>query len=177
MADIFSCIADSTRRHILRLLLERAQADPNAGEVSVGELVTELELSQPTVSKHLKVLRDQGLAAVREEGQHRYYRLDPAPLGELEEWLAPFLLRGGDEPGLELESTAESTVYAAWAGVDVGDRVGRAAAVTAHSARVALEAAQEKLQGAQKQIERAQKKVSESLPKVTEKLPFAGRKR
>ena len=55
----------------------------------MGDLVTELGISQPTVSKHLKVLRDHGLVTVREEGQHRFYHLDPAPLGEVSAWLSP----------------------------------------------------------------------------------------
>ena len=144
MADIFDVLADGTRRELLARLRRRG------GEVSVTQLVTELGISQPTVSKHLKVLREAGLVAVRDEGQHRYYRLDPAPLGELESWLAPFV---GDGEGDEMQDAdAASTVFAAWAGSDVGDRVGRAAADTAHSARVALEAAQEKLQGAQKRV-------------------------
>jgi DNA-binding transcriptional ArsR family regulator len=152
MADIFDVLADGTRRELLTRLERRA------GEVSVSELVTELGISQPTVSKHLKVLREYGLVTVREEGQHRYYRLDRAPFAELEHWLAPFV---GDETprlGAGPDAGAGSTVFAAWAGADVGDRVGRVAADTAHSARVALEAAQEKLQG-------AQKRVSDKLPK------------
>jgi DNA-binding transcriptional ArsR family regulator len=147
MADIFDVLADGTRRELLTRLQRRG------GEASVGELVTELGISQPTVSKHLKVLRDHGLVAVREEGQHRFYRLDTAPLAELESWLAPF---SGEAATTSDE--ASQTVFAAWAGAEVGDRVGRAAADTAHSARVALEAAQEKLQG-------AQKRVSERLPR------------
>ena len=119
--------------------------------MSVSELVTELGISQPTVSKHLKVLRDHGLVTVREEGQHRYYRLDPAPLDEFEEWLAPFVSEAASVTPVRMRTPA-STVFAAWAGTDVGDRVGRAAAETAHIARVALEAAQEKLQGAQKRV-------------------------
>jgi ArsR family transcriptional regulator, arsenate/arsenite/antimonite-responsive transcriptional repressor len=154
MADIFDVLADGTRRELLTRLERRAD------EVSVSELVTELGISQPTVSKHLKVLREAGLVAVREEGQHRYYRLDRAPFGELEDWLAPFLHEGEPHPAIR-DADAASTVFAAWAGSDVGDRVGRAAADTAHSARIALEAAQEKLQGAQK--------------RVTEKLPKWGR--
>lgn len=144
MADIFDVLADGTRRELLARLRRRA------GEVSVTELVTELGISQPTVSKHLKVLREAGLVAVREEGQHRYYRLDPGPLAELESWLSPFV---GDAGGEAMtDAGAASTVFAAWAGAEVGDRVGRAAADTAHSARAALEAAQEKLQGAQKRV-------------------------
>lgn len=89
MADIFDIIADATRREILQLLLD-AEA-----EVAVSQIVQSLELSQPTVSKHLKVLRDAGLVSVREEGQHRFYKLDAAPLDAVDEWLVPFL--GGDE--------------------------------------------------------------------------------
>lgn len=152
MADIFDVVADGTRRRLLQLLRERADAE-ESGEVSVGELVTALELSQPTVSKHLKVLRDHGLVRVRDVGQHRYYRLDPEPLHPLEEWLAPFLVRGGSEA--ELAGSAGATAFAAWAGADVGERVGRAAADTAHSARAALGAAQERIQGAQTRLERA----------------------
>jgi DNA-binding transcriptional ArsR family regulator len=157
MADIFDVLADGTRRELLIRLQHRA------AEVSVSELVTELGISQPTVSKHLKVLRDHGLVTVREEGQHRYYRLDIAPLGELEDWLAPFV--GGAAPHVhsgDLDDDAGPTVFAAWAGSEVGDRVGRAAADTAHSARVALEAAQEKLQGAQKRVS---ERVADKLPK------------
>ena len=151
MADIFDVLADGTRRELLSRLERRA------GEVSVSELVTELGISQPTVSKHLKVLREAGLVAVRDEGQHRYYRLDRAPFGELERWLEPFLREGEPHPAIR-DDAAAATVFAAWAGAEVGDRVGRAAAETAHSARVALEAAQEKLHG-------AQKRVSDKLPK------------
>jgi len=156
MADIFDVLADGTRRELLTRLQHRG------AEVSVSELVTELGISQPTVSKHLKVLREHGLVTVREEGQHRYYRLDTAPFAELEDWLAPFF--GGPAyvgPGAE-GADAGATVFAAWAGSEVGDRVGRAAADTAHSARVALEAAQEKLQGAQKRVG---ERVADKLPK------------
>lgn len=91
MADIFDVVADSTRRDILAVLLEREGAVPQSGgEISVSEIVTALGASQPTVSKHLKVLRESGLVAVREEGQHRYYKLDRTPLETLEDWLIPF---------------------------------------------------------------------------------------
>jgi DNA-binding transcriptional ArsR family regulator len=156
MADIFDVLADGTRRELLTRLERRA------GEVSVTELVAELGISQPTVSKHLKVLREHGLVAVREEGQHRYYRLDRAPFAAFEEWLAPFLDESGPRAHEGQDVDAGSTVFAAWAGAEVGDRVGRAAADTAHSARVALEAAPEKLQGAQKRVT---ERVSDKLPK------------
>ncbi|MFF2370572.1 ArsR/SmtB family transcription factor [Agromyces sp. NPDC058110] len=91
MADIFDVVADATRRDILAVLLERESVSPESnGEISVSEIVAALGLSQPTVSKHLKVLREAGLVSVREEGQHRYYRLDRGPLETLEDWLIPF---------------------------------------------------------------------------------------
>jgi DNA-binding transcriptional ArsR family regulator len=150
MADIFDVLADGTRRELLSHLLNRSQSLSDGAEIAVSDLVTELGISQPTVSKHLKVLRDHGLVAVREEGQHRYYRLDAAPLGELQTWLAPFL--GTAESSAVRAADTAAPVSAAWAGTEVGDRVGRRAAETAHSARVALDAAQEKLQGAQKRV-------------------------
>ncbi|WP_353816796.1 ArsR/SmtB family transcription factor [Agromyces sp. SYSU T00266] len=92
MADIFDVVADPTRRDILGVLLDRETSQPDSGgEISVGEIVTALGVSQPTVSKHLKVLRESGLVGVREEGQHRYYHLDRAPLERLEDWLIPFV--------------------------------------------------------------------------------------
>ena len=89
MADIFDVVADSTRREMLQILLENLVAD--SGEMSVSELVARTGLSQPTVSKQLKVLREAGLVGVREDGQHRLYHLDPTPLEELEDWAIPFL--------------------------------------------------------------------------------------
>ena len=151
MADIFDVLADGTRRELLTHLLHHSGSRTTQGEVAVSELVTELGISQPTVSKHLKVLRDHGLVSVREEGQHRYYRLDPEPLRELQSWLAPFV-RGAAAPDAAADDPT-SSMYVAWGpGAEVGDRVGRRAAETAHNARIAFEAAQEKLQGAQKRV-------------------------
>ncbi|NLB46438.1 MAG: transcriptional regulator [Microbacteriaceae bacterium] len=93
MPDIFGVISDATRRDILQLLLERHLHD---GESSVSEIVAKLELSQPTVSKHLKVLRDAELVSVREEGQHRFYSLEPEPLEMVEDFVIPFLSAGFD---------------------------------------------------------------------------------
>jgi DNA-binding transcriptional ArsR family regulator len=78
----FSVLAEPARRDILDLLRER--------ERSVGELVSALSLSQPGVSKHLRVLREAGLVAVRPEAQKRWYGLRPEPLAELDAWLAPY---------------------------------------------------------------------------------------
>jgi ArsR family transcriptional regulator len=139
MANIFDVLADDTRRSILRRLLDE-------GETTVGDLATSVGTTQPTASKHLTVLRDAGLVSVREDGRRRFYRVRAIPLREVDAWLAPFLA-----PGATLASSG-STIFAAWASVDMGDRVGRAAAGTAHSARVAVEAAQEKLQGAQRRV-------------------------
>lgn len=78
----FTIIAEPNRRAILRLLA--------ASERSVGEIEQELHLSQPSVSKHLRVLRDAGFVESRIEAQRRVYRLRPEPLIEVVEWLAPF---------------------------------------------------------------------------------------
>ena len=82
MATTFEVLAEPTRRRILDLLRER--------ERSVGELVDRLTISQPGVSKHLRVLRDAGLVRVRVDAQRRWYGLDPAPLAEVDRWLAPY---------------------------------------------------------------------------------------
>lgn len=110
MADIFDVVSDPTRRDLLRVLLDR-RAVPEAptGEISVSELVQTLGLSQPTVSKHLRVLRDIGLVSVREEGQHRYYRLEPAPLEELDAWIAPFVDDGRDDRALDDDAADPDT--------------------------------------------------------------------
>ena len=129
----------------MQVLLERSVSGQlEAGEISVGDLVEHLGLSQPTVSKHLKVLRDHGLVTVREDGQHRYYRMNPAPLGSIEDWLAPFL--GADRGGSDVE--AGSAAFSAWAGADVGDTIGRRIAEGSHQARVALHGASDKLHDA-----------------------------
>jgi DNA-binding transcriptional ArsR family regulator len=82
MATTFEVLAEPTRRRILDLLLERARP--------VGELVDVLGLSQPGVSKHLRVLREGGFVAVRRDAQRRIYELSPAPLAEVDQWLEPY---------------------------------------------------------------------------------------
>jgi len=120
MADIFDVIADGTRRDILQLLRERT----DGRGTSVSHIVAELGVSQPTVSKHLKVLREAELVSVREEGQHRYYSLSPAPLDVVDEWLMPFVLDEG--PSTTAATLPEPAAAAA-------DLVGRAAASTKHA--------------------------------------------
>jgi DNA-binding transcriptional ArsR family regulator len=80
--NAFAALAEPTRRRILDCLLD--------GERPVGELVERLGISQPTVSKHLRVLREAGLVTARVDAQHRRYRLEPAGLREIEAWLAPY---------------------------------------------------------------------------------------
>ena len=75
-------LATPTRRHILDALRE--------GEQPVSELVRRVSLSQPAVSKQLRILRDAGLVTVRPDGQRRLYSLRSEPLAELAEWLAPY---------------------------------------------------------------------------------------
>src|SRR5947199_461550 len=82
MAVAFDVLAEPSRRRILDLVRE--------GERPVGELVDELDLSQPAVSKHLRVLRDAGLVDVRTDAQRRLYRINVAPLKAVDEWLAPY---------------------------------------------------------------------------------------
>jgi DNA-binding transcriptional ArsR family regulator len=81
-ADAFEVLVEPRRRQILDLLRER--------ERPVGELVSELSLAQPTVSKHLKLLRERGLVEVRVDANRRLYRLRPEPLREVDAWLAPY---------------------------------------------------------------------------------------
>jgi len=90
MADIFEAVADPTRRQLLESLLASNLAG-GKGEMTVTELVDLTKLGQPTVSKHLKTLREVGLVAVREEGQKRYYSVTPEPLEEIEDWMINFL--------------------------------------------------------------------------------------
>lgn len=91
MADIFDIVADATRRDILRVLLDASGGEtPGSGDISVSEIVTTLELSQPTVSKHLKVLREAGFVTVRIAAQQRMYRIELGPLAQVDEWLAPY---------------------------------------------------------------------------------------
>ena len=82
MIPTFELLAEPNRRRILDLLRD--------GERSVGELVERLHMSQPAVSKHLRVLRDSGLVDVRVDAQRRLYRLRPEPLREVDAWLSPY---------------------------------------------------------------------------------------
>ena len=82
MESAFAVLAEPNRRAILSML--------SSSERSVGELMQQLRLPQPSVSKHLKVLRESGFVEARIEAQRRVYRINPKPLQEVDEWLAPF---------------------------------------------------------------------------------------
>lgn len=140
MPDIFGVVADATRRDILQVLLERHMQN---AEISVSEIVAQLEISQPTVSKHLKVLRGAELVTVREEGQHRFYSLDPEPLEMIEDFVIPFLSAGFDtEVTFEYRSESGELLPDPEAEADgevlsgelatAAERLGRAAASAEH---------------------------------------------
>ena len=93
---MFDVLAEPHRRQILDLLRDE--------ELAVNDLVHELGISQPNVSKHLRVLRDAGLVSVRTDAQRRLYRLRPEPLREIDEWLAPYRVRV-EQADLEARTT------------------------------------------------------------------------
>ena len=80
--DAFNAVAEPRRREILDLLVD--------GELSVNEIVERLGMSQPQVSKHLRVLREVGLADVREQGRQRVYRLNGQPLKSIHDWVTAY---------------------------------------------------------------------------------------
>ena len=79
---MFNALAEAHRRNILDTLI--------GGEKAVGEIVDDLSMSQPQVSKHLRVLSEVGLVRCRAEGRRRLYRLEPAPLRPMHDWLAKY---------------------------------------------------------------------------------------
>jgi len=81
-SDVFNAIAEAHRREILDVLM--------AGEKPVGAIVNDLSMSQPQVSKHLRVLSEVGLVTCRAEGRRRLYRVEPARLRPMHEWLAKY---------------------------------------------------------------------------------------
>ena len=81
-ADVFNAIAETRRREILDALI--------GGEKAVGTIVSELSISQPQVSKHLRVLSQVGLVRCRADGRRRMYRLEPARLRPIHEWMAKY---------------------------------------------------------------------------------------
>jgi DNA-binding transcriptional ArsR family regulator len=127
MTDIFDVIADGTRRDILQLLLRRA--DEGETGTSVGQIVADLGISQPTVSKHLKVLREADLVNVREDGQRRFYSLAVEPLTAVDDWLVPFLVDAYGDEAPDIAYPAQPLPEGATHAAEV---VGRAAASAKH---------------------------------------------
>jgi DNA-binding transcriptional ArsR family regulator len=80
---IFTALANPTRREILRLLRDE-------GQQPVQQLANHFAMQRPSVSEHLKVLRDVGLVNESKQGRQRYYYLEGTPLREVQEWLAPY---------------------------------------------------------------------------------------
>ncbi len=81
--DVFAALANPTRRRLLGLLLDR-------GEQPVRELADRFDMRRPSLSEHLKVLKDAGLVAERRAGRQRLYTLRPQPLREVADWLGPY---------------------------------------------------------------------------------------
>lgn len=79
---MFAALASPARREVLRLLLD--------GPRTVNDIASHFDMRRPSVSEHLRVLRDAGLASERKIGRERHYRLEPQPLMDLREWLHPY---------------------------------------------------------------------------------------
>ncbi|MFW3384529.1 UNVERIFIED_CONTAM: metalloregulator ArsR/SmtB family transcription factor [Kocuria sp. CPCC 205274] len=113
--DVFAVIADKTRRGILAALKD--------GERPVGDLVAELGVSQPTVSKHLKILREAGMVSMEAQGQRRLYAVQPEPLAEVTAWVHEVVGGAAHQPAAPTRApgdTADSgTAGAGVAGPDV----------------------------------------------------------
>jgi DNA-binding transcriptional ArsR family regulator len=102
MTSTFDVLAEPTRRRILDQLMQAEQP--------VGDLVATLDISQPGVSKHLRVLREAGLVEARTDAQRRIYRVRPEPLAEIDAWLAPYRrLWSGTLDALEEHLDRETT--------------------------------------------------------------------
>lgn len=80
--DVFAALASPVRRELLRLLLDGSQP--------VNALAAHFDMRRPSVSEHLKVLRDAGLVSERRAGRERHYQLEAGPLGEVRDWLTPY---------------------------------------------------------------------------------------
>lgn len=125
--DVFAVIAEATRRDILVSLRK--------GDKAVGELVQELAASQPTISKHLKVLREADLVSMRAQGQKRYYTLNPKPLAGVASWLETFDVGAAATPEPSPARTAEPRLQ------PVPDSLAAAATATATATATAPAAA------------------------------------
>ena len=139
--DVFAVIAEATRRDILVSL--------RAGDKAVGELVQELETSQPTISKHLKVLREADLVSMRAQGQKRYYALNTKPLAGIASWLETFDVgnsaTAAKSPSAEVRSAPEPRVQLAEEAASPASSAGRAGAASSQGQDVPATSTQGKL--------------------------------
>ncbi|MEX5258727.1 ArsR/SmtB family transcription factor [Kocuria sp. CPCC 205263] len=121
--DVFAVIADKTRRGILAALKD--------GERPVGDLVAELGVSQPTVSKHLKILREAGMVSMEAQGQRRLYAVQPEPLAEVTAWVHEVVGGAAHQPAAPGDAADSGTAGAGVAGPDVVVTAGADGAGTA----------------------------------------------
>ncbi|WP_255771321.1 ArsR/SmtB family transcription factor [Pseudarthrobacter sulfonivorans] len=126
--DVFAVIAEATRRDILVSL--------RSGDKAVGELVEELSASQPTISKHLKVLREAQLVSMRAQGQKRYYALNPKPLEGIVSWLETFDVGPAASATRAPEVPAEEAGSEGAAGIHVPDNADVAAVLAREDAEL-----------------------------------------
>lgn len=183
--DVFAVIAEATRRDILVSL--------RSGDKAVGELVEELAASQPTISKHLKVLREADLVSMRAQGQKRFYALNPKPLAGVASWLETFDV-GTPAPAVVVPaaagpSTAAADVPAAVAPAEAAlasvpnraDAIGQAVKVHASGTPVSLDPASDDTVPQQigRTVGRAATKAADLLANLPNlpNLPKFGRKR
>lgn len=167
MDDIFSVISDSTRRDILDALRSTGPK-----EMSVSELVETLGISQPTVSKHLKILRDSELVEVRLDGQHRFYSLNVKALKPVEKWLSsinPQKPKSQDAPKSPTKSeapkTAPSEPSLGETASIIADALGRAWATTNHVTKTVIDTTKEGVELAVNQTQETAKKLGIKVQK------------
>ena len=179
--DVFAVIAEATRRDILVSL--------RSGDKAVGELVEELAASQPTISKHLKVLREADLVSMRAQGQKRFYALNPKPLAGVASWLETFDV-GTPAPAVVAPSEAAPAAEPPAAAVVVSspeapatrtDAIGQAVKVHASGTPVTLDPASDDTVPQQigRTVGRAATKAADLLANLPNlpNLPKFGRKR
>ncbi len=173
--DVFAVIAEATRRDILVSL--------RSGDKAVGELVEELAASQPTISKHLKVLREADLVSMRAQGQKRFYALNPKPLAGVVSWLETFdvgpTAPAAVVPSSEVAAAAPST--APEVAPTRTDAVGQAVKVHASGTPVSLDLTSDDTVPQQigRTVGRAATKAADLLANLPNlpNLPKFGRKR
>ncbi|MCT9869024.1 ArsR/SmtB family transcription factor [Paenarthrobacter aurescens] len=185
--DVFAVIAEATRRDILVSL--------RSGDKAVGELVEELAASQPTISKHLKVLREADLVSMRAQGQKRFYALNPKPLAGVASWLETFdvgsaaaavvapsvELPSADVPAAAVVAPAAATDAAPEPATTRADAIGQAVKVHASGTPVSLDLTSDDTVPQQigRTVGRAATKAADLLANLPNlpNLPKFGRKR